>query len=55
MGSAGNGTPHHLFGELFMMMTGVDKLHVPYRSEGPALADLIDGVRICSPPPPIGP
>jgi tripartite-type tricarboxylate transporter receptor subunit TctC len=43
MGSAGNGTPHHLFGELFMMMTGVDMLHVPYRGEGPALADLMGG------------
>ena len=43
MGSAGNGTPHHLFGELFMMMTGVDLLHVPYRGEGPALADLMAG------------
>jgi tripartite-type tricarboxylate transporter receptor subunit TctC len=43
MGSAGNGTPHHLFGELFMMMTGVDLLHVPYRGEGPALADLMGG------------
>jgi tripartite-type tricarboxylate transporter receptor subunit TctC len=43
MGSAGNGTPHHLFGELFMMMTGVNMLHVPYRGEGPALADLMGG------------
>ena len=43
MGSAGIGTPHHLFGELFMMMTGVDMLHVPYRGEGPALADLMGG------------
>jgi tripartite-type tricarboxylate transporter receptor subunit TctC len=41
--SAGNGTPHHLSGELFKMMTGVDILHVPYRGEAPALADLIGG------------
>ena len=39
--SAGPGTPHHLFGELFKMMTGVDMLHVPYRGEGPALSDLM--------------
>ena len=43
MGSAGNGTPHHLFGVLFEMMTGVTMLHVPYRGEGPALADLLSG------------
>jgi tripartite-type tricarboxylate transporter receptor subunit TctC len=43
MGSAGNGTPHHLAGELFMMMTGTVMLHVPYRGEAPALTDLIGG------------
>jgi tripartite-type tricarboxylate transporter receptor subunit TctC len=43
MASAGNGTPHHLFGELFMMMTGVNMLHVSYRGEGPALADVMGG------------
>ncbi len=43
MASAGNGTPHHLFGELFMMMTGVNMLHVPYRGEGPALTDVMGG------------
>lgn len=43
MASAGPGTPHHLFGELFKMMTGVNMLHVPYRGEAPALADLIGG------------
>src|SRR5262249_53741896 len=31
MASAGVGTPHHVYGELFKMMTGVDMLHVPYR------------------------
>ena len=30
MASAGVGTPHHVYGELFKMMTGVDMLHVPY-------------------------
>jgi tripartite-type tricarboxylate transporter receptor subunit TctC len=43
MGSAGNGTPHHLFGELFKMMTGITMLHVPYRGEAPALTDLMAG------------
>jgi hypothetical protein len=32
MASAGNGTPPHVFGELFKMMAGVDLVHVPYRS-----------------------
>jgi tripartite-type tricarboxylate transporter receptor subunit TctC len=43
MASAGNGTPHHLSGELFKMMTGVNMLHVPYRGEAPALTDLFGG------------
>ena len=43
MASAGNGTPHHLFGELFKMMTGITMLHVPYRGEAPALTDLLAG------------
>jgi tripartite-type tricarboxylate transporter receptor subunit TctC len=33
----------HVFGELFKMMTGVDMVHVPYRGQGPALADLLAG------------
>jgi tripartite-type tricarboxylate transporter receptor subunit TctC len=33
MASAGNGTPPHVFGELFKMMAGVDLVHVPYRSQ----------------------
>jgi tripartite-type tricarboxylate transporter receptor subunit TctC len=41
MASAGNGTAPHIFGELFMQMTGVKMLHVPYR--GPYFADLIAG------------
>jgi tripartite-type tricarboxylate transporter receptor subunit TctC len=41
--SAGIGTPQHLCGELFKMMTGVDMLHVPYRGAAPAVADLIAG------------
>jgi tripartite-type tricarboxylate transporter receptor subunit TctC len=34
MGSAGIGTPPHVSGELFKMMTGVNIVHVPYRSQG---------------------
>jgi tripartite-type tricarboxylate transporter receptor subunit TctC len=43
MASAGNGTPQHIFGELFKMMAGVKMVHVPYRGTGPALTDLIGG------------
>jgi tripartite-type tricarboxylate transporter receptor subunit TctC len=43
MASAGNGSPPHVSGELFKMMTGVDMVHVPYRSGGPALNDLLGG------------
>jgi tripartite-type tricarboxylate transporter receptor subunit TctC len=43
MGSAGNGTLHHLCGEMFKMMTRINMLHVPYRGEAPALSDLIGG------------
>jgi tripartite-type tricarboxylate transporter receptor subunit TctC len=43
MASAGIGTPSHLAGELFKMMGGIDMVHVPYRSAGPALTDLLGG------------
>src|SRR6516225_2371417 len=43
MGSGGVGSSQHVYGELFKMMTGADITHVPYRGEGPALADLIAG------------
>ena len=43
MASAGNGTPAHIVGEMFKMMTGIDMLHVPYRSAPPALTDLLGG------------
>ena len=42
-GSGGNGTSHHLGGELFKTMTGVDMVHVPYKGSGQALPDLIAG------------
>jgi len=43
MSSGGIGTAQHVAGELFKMMTGVDMVHVPYRSGGPALTDLLGG------------
>jgi len=43
MASAGSGTPLHVSGELFKMMTGVNIVHVPYRGTGPALIDLLGG------------
>src|SRR3981189_2513167 len=41
--SAGNGSSHHMAGELFKRMTGVDLVHVPYRGSAPALTDLLGG------------
>lgn len=43
MGSSGVGGTGHLAGEWFKAMTGVNMLHVPYRGEGPAVADLVAG------------
>ena len=42
-GSAGNGTSHHLAGELFKQMSKSFIVHIPYRGAGPALQDLIAG------------
>lgn len=43
-GSAGNGTTHHLVGELFKLRTGTNLTHVPYRGAGPLMPDLLAGV-----------
>jgi tripartite-type tricarboxylate transporter receptor subunit TctC len=43
MASAGIGGPHHVAGELFKFMAGVDLVHVPYRGSTPALTDLLAG------------
>ncbi len=42
-GSTGNGTTTHLSGELFKQLTGVEMVHVPYRSGANALTDLLSG------------
>jgi tripartite-type tricarboxylate transporter receptor subunit TctC len=41
--SAGIGTPSHLAGQLFNTMTGVNLRHIPYRGDGPVMADLVAG------------
>jgi tripartite-type tricarboxylate transporter receptor subunit TctC len=42
-GSAGNGTPGHLAGELFARAAGITLKHVPYRGSAPAVIDLVGG------------
>lgn len=42
-GSSGIGTSNHLSVELFKVVAGVDMLHVPYKSAGQALPDVISG------------
>lgn len=41
--SAGIGTASHLAGQLFNNLTGANLTHVPYRGDGPAMADLVAG------------
>src|SRR5580704_10363887 len=43
MASSGVGTSVHLSGALFMMMTGTEMTHVPYRGAAPALTDMLGG------------
>jgi tripartite-type tricarboxylate transporter receptor subunit TctC len=43
MASPGIGSPQHVAGELFKMMTGVNIVNVPYRGAAPALTDLLGG------------
>jgi tripartite-type tricarboxylate transporter receptor subunit TctC len=53
MASAGTGTGSHIAGELFKMIAGVDMVHVPYRSGGSAVTDLLAGqVQVLFNPPP---
>jgi tripartite-type tricarboxylate transporter receptor subunit TctC len=43
LASSGIGTSVHLSGALFMLMTGVELVHVPYRGAAPALTDMLGG------------
>ena len=42
-GSAGPGTAHHLFAEMFKSQTGIQVTHVPYKSTMQPLNDVIAG------------
>lgn len=42
-GSSGNGSPHHLSGELLKQKSGAPLVHVPYKGGGPAVNDLLGG------------
>jgi tripartite-type tricarboxylate transporter receptor subunit TctC len=42
-GSAGIGSPGHLWGEMFKAATGSPMIHVPYKGTGPAMTDLAAG------------
>ncbi len=42
-GSAGFGNLTHLGGELFQVMAGIKLTHIPYKSAGPAINDLVGG------------
>ena len=55
--SAGPGSPHHLFMELFATMAGIKLTHVPYKGSLPALNDVVAGqvaVMFCDVPPSVG-
>jgi tripartite-type tricarboxylate transporter receptor subunit TctC len=42
-GSQGNGSTPHLTGAMFMTMTGVHMIHVPYRGENLVINDMLGG------------
>lgn len=42
-GSAGNGSPQHLAGELFKSQAGVNLTHIPYKGSAAALNDVLGG------------
>lgn len=42
-GSSGVGASQHMAAEMFMSMTGVNMVHVPYKGGAPALIDLVGG------------
>ena len=41
--SSGSGGVSHLVGEMFKAQAGVQMLHIPYKGDAPALADLVGG------------
>jgi len=43
IGSAGSGSGTHMTGELFRLRAGINMIHVPYKSVGPALSDVVAG------------
>ena len=43
MASPGNGSTPHVTGELFKMMTGINMVHVPYRSVAAGMTDMLSG------------
>ena len=42
-GSAGNGSTQHISAQLFLMMAGLDMVHVPYKGSVPAMTALLGG------------
>ena len=53
IGSAGSGSGTHLTGELLKLRAGIDLTHVPYKSAGAAVGDVVGGqiqVTMTSPP-----
>ena len=42
-GSAGTGSTGHLAAEIFKSATGIKPVHLPYKSDGPVMVDLIGG------------
>lgn len=41
--SGGSGSPQHLMGELLKLEKHLDITHIPYKGQGPALADVLSG------------
>ena len=41
--SAGSGSGTHMTGELFRLRAGINMTHVPYKSVGPAISDVVAG------------
>ena len=42
-GSSGNGTIHHIAGEVFKADAGIDLMHVPYKGSGQSVPAVISG------------